>query len=94
MKTIWKFPLEVVDKQILRMPMQAEHLSVQRQRDQICLWSLVDKTLDMQEYLVEVVGTGHPMPPGDRFRKYVGTVQVVGELVWHVFITPLNLVSK
>lgn len=41
MKTIWKYPLQVLDRQTLFMPPGAEILSLQTQFGNPCLWARV-----------------------------------------------------
>jgi len=42
MRTIWKYPLDVVDSQFVVMPLGAEILTVQIQNEEPYLWTLVD----------------------------------------------------
>lgn len=83
--SIWKFPLTVTDYQTLTMPEGAEILSVQDQDGALCLWALVDPQAPMVERLIEVFGTGHPIPTNMGIsRNYLASVQQ-GRFVWHVF---------
>lgn len=84
MKKIYKYELEVTDKQVVMVPEDSEPLSVQVQNGIVCLWMLVDPDQQLEELHVFVVGTGNKMPAGVDEHDYVGTVQV-GEFVWHVF---------
>lgn len=85
MKTIWKFALEVVDRQCVAMPKGAEVLCVQAQYDTPCLWALVDSdAAEKTSRCFRVYGTGHSIPDGDGPLSYVGTFQLPG-LVFHVF---------
>ena len=84
MKAIWKYPI-VTDSQRLAMPRGAEFLTVQRQGDLVCLWAIVDDSRLLEKRVIEVFGTGNPMPSDMGIeRKYIGTFQQ-GPLVWHVF---------
>lgn len=86
MKTIWKFPLAVMDRQRVLMPKGTEILTVQRQSEQACIWAIVDDQAEMETRAFDIYGTGNPMPElamGDA-RKYVGTFQAP-PFVWHVF---------
>lgn len=38
-KAIWKYSLEIVDRQTVKMPQNAEILSVDNQRGHLCLWA-------------------------------------------------------
>lgn len=86
-KTIWKFELEVADKQFIRMPKEAELLSVQTQNETPCLWALVNPNNATEERCFEVFGTGHTMHCDIGIdRKYIGTFQMQnGGLVFHLF---------
>ena len=82
MKTIWKYPLLLIDGyQSLRMPAGARVLMIGLQQDHICLWAEVDP--DEMAYFrrFSVHRTGHPIPPD---RKYCGSVQQ-SAFVWHVY---------
>lgn len=81
MKTIWKYQLDVTDRQRLYMPKGAEILCVQNQGGVLCLWAKVDSGAKPEERVIVIVGTGRPI---HRDLKYIGTVQQVA-FVWHVF---------
>jgi hypothetical protein len=83
-RTIWKFPLDVTDEQLVSMPAVAEILTVQAQGDQPYLWAMVDPAQPRQFREIVTRGTGHPVP--DRPGTYVGTYQLHGGgLIYHVF---------
>ncbi len=82
---IWKYPLQVTDKQTITMPKGSRILSCQTQGDGPVMWALCsEKNVleEPEERTFIMFGTGEPMMkvPGD----YIGTVQV-RELVWHFF---------
>ena len=82
---IWKYPLELFDRQSLSMPAGAQPLSVQVQDGALFLWAYVDPSRAADPRQVRIIGTGRPIEynPG----RYVGTVQMEGgALVWHVFV--------
>lgn len=81
--TIFKFCLEVTDEQTISMPKGARILSVAEQRDELCLWSLVDETRPTEERTIYVVGTGNPAKHVDT-AIFIGTVQI-SSFVWHIF---------
>lgn len=84
MKTIWKFELEVTYKQVIRMPAEAEVLSVQTQHDQPVLWALVGPKHYLEERTFFMHGTGHSVGP--EVGRFVGTFQMAeGGLVFHLF---------
>ena len=83
--TIYKYPLDVTDKTQLDLPINAEILCVQVQRNVPCLWALVNTNERILETVtIETFGSGHPYTDGKR--KYIGTYQLYnGEFVGHVF---------
>ena len=83
MRTVWKFPLVMTDRQTVQMPMGAEILTVQMQGEQCCLWALCEPENVMRPREILIHGTGHPV--GD-ITRYIGSVQIYsGALVFHVF---------
>ena len=83
-RTIWKYPLEITDRQNVLMPEGAEILSAQMQRDTLCLWALVNPDAPEQRREIEVLGTGNHATESKR--RYIATVQMCGgSLVWHIF---------
>ena len=88
MKSIWKYTLNIEDNPVLRMPANAQILSVGNQREQLCLWALVDTQTTVTEGRhFRIAGTGHPVSDGDASDYiYIGTaIMMDGALVWHVF---------
>lgn len=85
MRTVFKYPLAVADIQHVEMPSGAAILCVQTQRDQPCLWALVDTDESaMVKREIRVAGTGHPISEGQM--HYIGTFQLAdGSLVFHTF---------
>ncbi len=93
MKTIHKYPLEIVDEQSIGLPTGAVVLSVQHQQGKLVLWALVDTTMHERKRCFRIVGTGHPFEGYSSDWRHVATVQVPPEnlamktgLVWHVFM--------
>ncbi len=86
MRTIWKFPLKIINTQIIEMPYGAEILTAQEQYDELQLWALVDSEATLKiKYRINIYGTGHPISYEDRLR-YISTVQLrKGTLVLHIF---------
>jgi hypothetical protein len=85
MKTIWKFPLMMTDRQTVEIPLPAELLTVQLQgkvpHENACLWAEVDPEGEKVRIEIAMIGTGHPVPEGMR---YISTVQY-GALVFHFY---------
>ena len=86
-KTIWKFQLETIDNQTLKMPVGAEILTVQTQFEKPCLWALVDPNAEKEDRFIEIFVTGHAVSYDVSVEmKYIGTYQLHGgSLVFHVF---------
>jgi len=85
-ETIWKYELQITDYQTIHMPELAEILCVQVQLGRPHLWVLVHSGKKKEPRKIAIHGTGHDIPPGER---YIGTVQTnQGSLVWHVFEVP------
>jgi hypothetical protein len=86
---IYKYELQITDKQVIKMPPGAQLLSVQpsRKMTHLWVWALVDtdRSPASREFLI--VGTGHPC--NVNFYVYLGTCMMPNELVWHVFHRPL-----
>ena len=84
MKTIWKFPIEIIDVTTLAMPVGAQILCVQAQHNIIQLWALCDASAQKERRKFRVFCTGHQVPTD--LGHYIGTVQINGgTFVFHVF---------
>lgn len=89
MKTIWKYDLELVDRQTLKLPSGAQILTVQMQGDTPRLWALVDPERELAERRISIYGTGNPVPTDQQADGYISTFQLYdGGLIFHVFKTP------
>lgn len=85
MTTIWKFPLNRVDKTTLSIPKDAKILCVQLQYSVPCLWAMVNPENERVERTFLIYGTGHEVVDEDVI-EYLGTFQLLGGgLVFHVF---------
>lgn len=89
MKTVWKFLLEPVDQQKVKMPAGAQLLHLDTQHGFPCLWALVDPAQPKVERTFITMGTGHDAKELDDSSfasNYVGSYQLVGgAFVGHVF---------
>lgn len=86
MKTVYKYALKLSAIQTVTMPgaMSAKLLSVQVQRDIICLWAFIDTDLPNEDIQIIIAGTGHPVEYDSV--HHIDTFQVKGgEGVFHVF---------
>ncbi len=83
-KTIWKYDLEVTDKQVIHAPKGAKFLTVQTQKNTPCLWVLVDPDIPRVSYSISTYGTGHKID--DTIGTYIGTYMTQADnFVGHVF---------
>ena len=83
MKTIYKYPIDVIGWQSLNMPAEAMiiHAGLDPQ-GALCLWAEVDTEAIMQSVGIVIVGTGHPF--NGAMAQHLGTV-LQNEFVWHIF---------
>ena len=92
-KTIWKYTLEITDRQAVTVPRGAVPLTVQTQSDIPQLWVEVDPDeTDTEKLIIHTHGTGHTLLPGTTSRPhhgsgdYLSTYQLLeGNLVFHVY---------
>jgi hypothetical protein len=79
-KAIWKYPLDMCERQTIKMPQGARPLCVQLQGSIPTMWALVDSNaaLVLREFVIH--GTGH-QDINDLTEKYIGTWQQ-GVFVW------------
>lgn len=88
---IYKYQLEITDRQTLKLPFGAKILSVETQTSggitdtRIVLYALVDPDAIVEERIFIIHGTGHPMEPQEINYPFIGTVSVGGVLMFHVF---------
>ena len=88
MRTIYKYKLDVVERQTIDMPETAKILKVAVQGDDICLWAQVNTNYLKGKRSFAVVGTGSEISDSIRSHKYIDSVQMmkgVFEFVWHVY---------
>jgi len=100
MRSIWKFPLAIVDFQEIEMPQGAKPLLVavqpsvaNRGLGTLCIWAEVDTDVPKIKRGVWIVGTGHPMLLVADAAKHIGSTLMVGQtfldgpgFVWHVYM--------
>lgn len=88
MKRIFKYELNLADRQEVEVPRGGIMLSVVNQSDCVMVYALVDdsvKEKERREFCI--FGTGHPVDIELDKYAYLGTVVTVGgKLVWHVFV--------
>jgi hypothetical protein len=84
---IWKFPLALTTRQLVRMPIGAQILSAQAQHGALTMWALVSAEAEHETRAFVIHGTGFPANfDGQRF---VATV-LLGPGVWHIFEAPCD----
>jgi hypothetical protein len=84
-RTIWKYTLDVLDEQVIRMPRGAQVLTIQAQHNRPQIWALVSPDAALEARTFACFGTGHPFEGGSSL-AYLGTYQIeAGALVFHVF---------
>lgn len=84
MTTIWKYKLNITDRQVIMMPVGAKILAVQVQHGEPCLWARIHPNREEKKRLIKIYGTGNnELMDEDR---YIGTFQMAdGDFIWHVF---------
>ena len=84
MKTIYKYPIQITDKQDVGMPECANviHVGLDPQGTP-CIWAEVVTERSLRIYEVFVVGTGNPIP--SVAKNHLGSF-VQGPFVWHVYV--------
>lgn len=84
-RAVWKYPLEIADRQQIVMPRGARILSVQIQRIHLALWALVDPTAEVVTRTILMCGTGKLIVFDRAYQhNFIATVQD-GDFVWHFF---------
>ena len=84
MKVIYKYKLDVTDRQSLQLPKSYQILKVDMQNGVLCLWALVDPDNDSVCCTIDIIGTGHAGIDDNTPRRHLNSV-FDGPFVWHVF---------
>ncbi len=83
MKTIWKFPIEIKDEQLIKAPFGAEVIHAGLDPLGVpCVWCEVESVNSPDPISIVLVGTGQELPP--RTFTHRGSF-VDGAFVWHVY---------
>lgn len=86
MLIVYKYPVPPDDAFDLDLPVGARILTFQTQRDDACLWCLVDPKAPTETRRFRLAGTGHAIDIPPERLVYVATVQFHGgALVFHLF---------
>ena len=81
MRTIHKYPLAIIDEQIITSQLSKWlHVGLDSQGTP-CIWAEVDTRNEKVRCLIRIVGTGNPIPNGS---EHIGSF-VQGPFVWHVY---------
>lgn len=84
--TIYKYQLQITDRQTITIPASALILSVQFQNGVLCLWALVNPIADQTTKNIAIIGTGNPIENlHPRNLYHLATAQDEDGFVWHVF---------
>lgn len=88
---IYKYELNIVERQDLFLPEGAKIISAQNQRDKVCIWAMVDVAAKPESRAIAIGGTGALLPRinPDQSLIHIDTVQLRG-MVWHVFEIKTN----
>lgn len=86
MRTIWKFPVPIMDEFTLTMPENSEILCVKAKG--LCdseMWAIVETDAPLEDITFYVRGTGHDIQDLKK-SQYIGTFWLQnGALVFHLF---------
>lgn len=85
METIWKYELSLDKCQQIKAPAGWKPMSVQLQRNTLCLWAVVDTNNKLCSNKVWLHITGEALPDRPVDRVFVGTIQMPSGIVYHVF---------
>ena len=96
MRTIYKYPLKIVDTQIIEVPgifefgnsFNKQFLCIDVQYGVLYLWCIVDtNSKQKMKIKLRIVGTGNPMPEFLGKEDYLGSYHLLdGQFVGHVFV--------
>lgn len=80
---IFKYQLDLVPEQIIKVGFPFKYLTMQWQRDRLCVWALCNENGSGSNRKIIMRGTGHSFE-GAVKEDYIGTIQE-GVFVWHFF---------
>lgn len=87
-KRIYKYKLQITDKQEVKLPMDSLILSVHNVKDELCLYALINPDQPfIHKRIIEIFGTGNDVRCDMGIeRKFLGTVILQNNyFVAHVF---------
>lgn len=94
MDTVYKYPLQLMDRQTIALPEDAEILHIGPDpAGAPCLWARVDTDVVTTARTFVIVGTGHPIFLVDDSKppEHIGSY-IQNGFVWHVFEERAKLV--
>ncbi len=84
---IYRYPLKVVDEQMVALTENAEPLSVEETDNTITLFALCDPARPVRHKKLWLLPTGSGHLDNGADRKYLGTIKLHdGLLVYHAFV--------
>lgn len=91
MRTIYKYPLEITDEQVIKISLFKYICESIVRVDldplgQPCIWCEVETTSKPLPVIIFIVGTGNPIPDE---AKHIGSF-IQGPFVWHVYLLKEN----
>lgn len=84
MLRVFKYQVMVDDYFEVKLPKGAVVLTVDLQREDVCMWALVDQDMPIETRRFRFTGTGHPIEEKLETLKFINTFQT-GTLVFHIF---------
>lgn len=84
MEVIYKYKLDIVDEQVVKMSIRGKILSAQNQKGELCIWVKEKPNDPSSNRVIKIIGTGNPIEELDEELEFIDTVQI-GQFVWHVF---------
>ena len=85
METIYKYRIEITDRQLIRLPVGRKIIHAGPDpMGTPCLWAIIDTEDPAFPEELFIVGTGNPMPP--LASEHIGSF-VQGQFVWHAFLS-------
>ena len=84
MKVVYKYPLELEDKQIVQIPSNSKIVHVGLDPNGIlCLWAEIDRNENNIDWKIHIVGTGHERITNNMV--HLGSL-LTPPFVWHVYL--------
>ncbi|MBA7688460.1 hypothetical protein ES703_96941 [subsurface metagenome] len=87
MKRIFKYGIPPTNHFELVLPLNAEILTFQSQKEGFYIWAIIEEGLNVEKRYFRLAGTGHDLTEDfPKIKKYIGTAQIAdGGLVFHLF---------